>query len=187
MAVEKALVSGIQVAKLYNMLEKNRVLSKHLINVMQISTSIALQMGLHDELLEVVRRSALLHDIGKLEVFNNESTMLQHPIKGSELLVRKLNNTKLLGFNEIVKAVYHHHERWDGQGYPDGLKGDEIPIAARIIAVADAYDDMTSGRPYRKKRMSSKDAFKQILESTGTQFDLEVVGYFALTDYSPYL
>lgn len=187
MAVEKALVSGIQITKLYNLLEKNRVLYKHLINVMQISTSIALQMNLSNELLEVVRRSALLHDIGKLEVFNKKLTMPQHhPIKGSELLIRRLNNTKLLGFNEIVKTVHHHHERWDGQGYPDGLKGDEIPIAARIIAVADAYDDMTSGSPYRK-RMSSKDAFKQILESTGTQFDPEVVAYFVLTDCSPYL
>ena len=68
-----------------------------------------------------------------------------------------------------------HHERWDGKGYPNGIKGDKIPIESRIISIADAYDAMTSSRPYRKNGMSLKEARQELMNCSGTQFDPEIV------------
>jgi HD-GYP domain-containing protein (c-di-GMP phosphodiesterase class II) len=126
---------------------------------------------------------ALLHDVGKIGIqdaillkpgaLTDEewAVMRRHPLIGAEILQRL---THLEGAREIVVA---HQERWDGSGYPAGLKGTAIPLCARIFAVADAFDAMTSDRPYRKK-MTYADARKEIERCAGTQFDPEVVEAF---------
>jgi len=78
-------------------------------------------------------------------------------------------------FSNIAEGVLSHHERWDGNGYPKGIKGNEIPIEARIIAIADAYDAMTTSRPYRKVGMSLEKARQELIKGAGTQFDPEIV------------
>jgi HD-GYP domain-containing protein (c-di-GMP phosphodiesterase class II) len=126
---------------------------------------------------------ALLHDVGKIGIqdaillkpgaLTDEewAVMRRHPLIGAEILKRL---THLEGAREIVVA---HQERWDGSGYPAGLKATAIPLCARIFAVADAFDAMTSDRPYRK-RMPYADARNEIARCTGTQFDPMVVEAF---------
>jgi ribonuclease P protein subunit RPR2 len=99
--------------------------------------------------------------------------MRQHPLIGAELLA----NVPLLD-GEGIQVVRSHHERWDGGGYPDGLAQHEIPKGARIFAVADALDAMTTDRPYRQ-RLSWEEAVDEILRESGHQFDPQVVGAFA--------
>jgi ribonuclease P protein subunit RPR2 len=125
----------------------------------------------------------LLHDVGKVAVPDSilwkpepltpeERTLMErHPIVGWEIL-REID---FLGEAKLV--VRHHHERWDGAGYPDGLSGDVIPLAARVFAVADVLDALTTVRPYRQPS-STEDARAMIEESSGTQFDPEVVAAF---------
>ncbi|MBI2908175.1 MAG: HD-GYP domain-containing protein [Chloroflexi bacterium] len=124
----------------------------------------------------LLRRAALLHDIGKLGI--DESILLKkgplgpaeweqvmlHPSIG-ERICRPLRVEK-----SILDTIRHHHERYDGTGYPDGLKGQEIPLFARIVALADAYDAMTSSRPYRKA-LSPADALRVVTKEAGKQFD----------------
>jgi ribonuclease P protein subunit RPR2 len=130
----------------------------------------------------------LLHDIGKIGIpdsvldkpgpLNAEERRLmqQHPLIGAELLA----GVPLLD-GEGLQVVRSHHERWDGRGYPDGLAGETIPPVARIFAVADALDAMTSERPYRQA-LSWEDAVDEIVRNSGTQFDPGVVGAFALRE-----
>ncbi|RLC36549.1 MAG: hypothetical protein DRH33_06815, partial [Candidatus Nealsonbacteria bacterium] len=124
--------------------------------------------------------TALLHDIGKIGIADNilgkDSSLTnkefdkikEHTIMGAKIIepVDFLKNS--------YKAIYHHHERYNGKGYPDRIKGEEIPILARIIAVADAYDAMSSDRPYRKKLNKDK-ILKELKDQSGKQFDPEVV------------
>ena len=128
----------------------------HSLNVANYSELIGREMGLSDREINTLRTAALLHDIGKLSVpdwillkpaplTDDEFRFIKlHTIVGEKLLSR------VEGFEEVAKIVRWHHERVDGSGYPDGLKGDEIPLFARIVAVADIYDALTSDRPYRK-------------------------------------
>ena len=130
----------------------------------------------------------LLHDIGKIGVPDSilekdgplskeELTLMQqHPLIGADLLA----DVPLLD-GEGLQVVRSHHERWDGRGYPDGLAGEEIPIGARIFAVADALDAMTSERPYRGA-LEWEDAVDTLLRESGSQFDPRVVGAFALRE-----
>lgn len=125
----------------------------------------------------------LLHDVGKVGVpdailFKPEplsteefAMIAQHPVIGSEIL----RDVDFLGEGKLV--VRHHHERWDGSGYPDRLAGDEIPLAARVFAVADALDALTSDRPYRAAA-GFETARDEIRSSAGTQFDPEVVAAY---------
>jgi putative two-component system response regulator len=108
--------------------------------------------------------------------------MRQHPVVGAELIEKDnggmgLNGDLDLDMEVAVKAIRHHHERWDGKGYPDGLNGNDISLAARIIAVADAFDAMTTDRPYRGA-VSRKEAIGEIVRCAGTQFDPVVVEAF---------
>jgi HD-GYP domain-containing protein (c-di-GMP phosphodiesterase class II) len=93
-----------------------------------------------------------------------------------------------LGVDPVAEWVLHHHERWDGTGYPERLRGDEIPLGARIIFVADAYDAMTSDRAYRG-RLTPREAIEELERCSGSQFDPEIVGAFAreLGDRTPAL
>jgi ribonuclease P protein subunit RPR2 len=130
----------------------------------------------------------LLHDIGKIGVPDavldkagplspaEQSLMRRHPLIGSQLLAE----VPLLD-GEGRQVVRSHHERWDGQGYPDGLAGEEIPVGARIFAVADALDAMTTDRPYRR-RLSWDEAVEEIVSAAGSQFDPKVVSAFAIRE-----
>jgi HD-GYP domain-containing protein (c-di-GMP phosphodiesterase class II) len=136
-------------------------------------------MGLSAADIERVRIAGILHDIGKIGV--SESLLLknskldsmeyesikQHPIEGQNIL-RPLNF-----LNDILPAVYHHHERYDGNGYPDGLAGEDIPYWARIVQVADTYDAMTTDRPYRAAYSKSQ-AIIEISRCAGSQLDPNV-------------
>jgi ribonuclease P protein subunit RPR2 len=126
----------------------------------------------------------LLHDVGKIGIpdrillkraglTDNELRLMQtHPVLGEQML----SDVALLR-GEGLKVVRSHHERWDGSGYPDGLAGDEIPIGARIFAVADAVDAITNHRPYREAR-SWRDCRHEIVAEKGKQFDPDVVEAF---------
>jgi HD-GYP domain-containing protein (c-di-GMP phosphodiesterase class II) len=130
---------------------------------------------------EYVADVALLHDIGKIGIPNeilhepgklNDQqweVMKQHPVIGERIL------RPLPGLSAVATAVRHEHERWDGGGYPDGLKSGEIPLASRIVLVCDAFHAMTSDRPYRKA-MNTEDARLELSRNAGTQFDPTVVG-----------
>ena len=136
-----------------------------------------------EEDTERVREAALLHDIGKiclrLEDLNKPGPLTpdeyevfkSHTVRGKWLL------DPIVFLRPLIPAVYHHHERWDGKGYPLGLAGEEIPMDARIMALADAYDAMTSSRPYRRA-LSHEVAVREIAQRAGTQFDPEIAQIF---------
>jgi putative two-component system response regulator len=129
---------------------------------------------------EVLLAGILLHDIGKIftpkdilykpgPLTSSETQIIRrHPVDGAEVLDR------IAGLKEMADNVRYHHERYDGAGYPDGLKGDEIPLGARIAAVVDAFDAMISDRPYRKA-MPVEDALEELRRNRGSQFDPRVV------------
>jgi putative nucleotidyltransferase with HDIG domain len=144
---------------------------------------IAERMGLSEEHQELVHLCGLVHDIGKIGLpagllekpgpltLEERRQMEQH----SEIGERILRNVD--DYSEIADVVRSHHERIDGMGYPDGIPGDEIPLLARIIGVADAYDAMTSDRPYREA-LPSRVARMRLAQAVGTQFDTAVVAAF---------
>ena len=127
----------------------------------------ALEIGgqLHD-IGKIGIQGGLLRKSGPLEVPEREHVQ-KHPVVGVDIL------TPLLDDETVLQIVRHHHERWDGQGYPDGLAGEEIPLAARIVAVADTFDAMTTARPYRAAR-TPEQAVAEIDAEAGRQFDPEV-------------
>lgn len=171
---------------------KDIYLNKHHQGVYFYSSAIAKSMNLPDQLYEVVKQASLLHDIGKIGIpndilfkpgkltYSEWKIMKLHPVIGAELLFNGSKDIESQNFNEVVKAIRLHHERWDGTGYPDGLKGEDIPLAARIIAVADSFDAMTTNRPYRAA-MSKKDAMNEISQGAGSQFDPKVAEVFTET------
>jgi len=166
-----ALVLAVDARDNYTML--------HSKNVAIYSQEIAKKMHCSHYEIELINRSALLHDIGKIGV--KDSILLKadkltsdefehiklHPVKGEEIV-------KILPFlKEESFLIRHHHERYDGLGYPDGIKGPNIELGARILAVADAFDAMTTARPYRNA-LSITEALNELERNKGTQFDPEV-------------
>lgn len=155
----------------------------HTKRVLEYCMAIARQLKLSDEDIEVLRLSAVLHDIGKIGVedrilrkeapFDAEETkfMRMHPQFGAEIL------NHIPHLKDIMPGMLHHHERVDGLGYPAGLKDEAIPLTARIISVADAYDAMTSTRPYRKG-LPPEDALSELKKWAGRQFDIKIVNAF---------
>lgn len=155
-------------------------LGDHLRAVSRTAHLIGVGMGLTQDRLDTLVAGALLHDVGKIGVPNSilqkpgplskeeRRLIYQHPVMGADLV------GSIEGLEGALQAVRHHHERFDGQGYPDGLKGEEIPLEARIVLVADAFESMIRGRPYRL-RLSKKEAFEELVRNAGTQFDPEVV------------
>ena len=155
----------------------------HVERVTAYSLAIARQQGWNEFQLEPLRYGAILHDIGKIHI--RESTLLkstplnqaekeeilQHPVVGSEMIV------DIPYLSEAVPIVRHHHERWDGDGYPDGLLGEKIPEGARIVAIADSLDAMITERPY-SPAVTLREAYEEILSGGGKQFDPNAVAAF---------
>ena len=155
----------------------------HSVRVAAYSEAIGKQLGLSSAALDMIHRSCLLHDIGKIAV---DETILAKRGRLSALEREKMDMHVLIGesilrpislLHPLLPGVRHHHEKFDGSGHPDGLKGEEIPIEARIMAVADAFDAMTSSRPYREP-MPEEDALSELRAAAGTQFDPRVVAAF---------
>jgi putative nucleotidyltransferase with HDIG domain len=165
-------------------------ISLHSQAVMACAVQISRELGLDSSEVEAVRAAALLHDVGKIAVsdalllkpgpLTEEEwvAMRQHPTLGQRLL------DGLPLPIATLRAVRHHHERFDGAGYPDGLAGEEIPLSARIIAVADAYHAMTSDRPYRR-RTSLAQARSEIARCAGAHFCPRVVDAFLTISRDP--
>jgi len=168
---------------------KDTYTSGHSSRVKDYSLRLAHFMKLTDKQIQNIEKAALLHDIGKIGIddsilrkpsglTNDEYNEIKmHPVIGADIL-ENINFLK-----EISKIIRHHHERYDGRGYPNGLKGDEISIEAAILAIADVYDAMTSNRPYRNS-LDTQTALDEIRVNSGTQFNpqvtnafLEMVGY----------
>jgi HD-GYP domain-containing protein (c-di-GMP phosphodiesterase class II) len=145
---------------------------------------LAQAIGLDEADVQGIKTAALLQDVGKLAVPEHilskpgplseteHEAIAQHPLVGYRMLAS-------LRIEPVATWVLHHHERYDGQGYPDGLAGDEIPIGSRILLVADAYEAMTTDRLYRTTQ-SADDAFREIRRCAGSQFDPLVVDALAL-------
>ena len=157
----------------------------HSEKVMKHCSKIAKALKLDKEQMLKIKIAALMHDIGKFAVkratLNKSGTLTEyewqeiknHPVMGAKII-------KATGmFNEIVDIVKHHHERYSGGGYPNPEKsGKSIPLGSRMILVADAYDAMTSKRPYRKEVMTKKEAIAELKRCSGTQFDPKIVDIF---------
>jgi HD-GYP domain-containing protein (c-di-GMP phosphodiesterase class II) len=147
------------------------------------------RLGLPEEDLQVLLQGGLLHDVGKIGISEailgkparltttEFATMRRHPVLGVEIC-RPLRSRAIAGALPIIR---HHHERIDGQGYPDGLAGEQIPLTARLVAISDAYDAMTSNRPYRRG-MPPEQALAILREGAGTQWDGCPVEEFAALD-----
>lgn len=152
----------------------------HSRHVASVSLLIAEEMGLSDQECDAAQVAALLHDIGKLGISNHVLRKLGQlsPEERNEIRSHAtLGGLVLRGveaLREVLPAVVHHHERWDGRGYPHGLAGSEIPILARIVGAADAYEVMTAGRSYREAR-GPDSAIAEMKREAGRQFDPEVV------------
>ena len=163
--------------------KKDHYTGGHTKRVVHYSMCIAKYMDLTPEVIERIRLGALLHDVGKIgiedQILKKEApldppewkVMQTHPQQGFDILNR------VDGLKDVIGGMRYHHERWDGKGYPTGLKGEEIPLIARVIAVADTYDAMVSTRPYRKG-LDPQFAFDEIVRYRGTQFDPCVVDAF---------
>jgi diguanylate cyclase (GGDEF)-like protein/putative nucleotidyltransferase with HDIG domain len=155
----------------------------HSTRVAELGAWIAARMGLDVEHVELTRLAGSLHDLGKLAV-PEEILRKPGPLTPPERMVLERHSQigfrmlESLGVDPVAEWVLHHHERWDGLGYPDGLAGEQIPLGARIIFVADAYDAMTSDRAYRS-RLTPQEAVAELERCAGTQFDPEVVRVFA--------
>jgi diguanylate cyclase (GGDEF)-like protein/putative nucleotidyltransferase with HDIG domain len=155
----------------------------HSERVSELAARIAQRVGADAELVELTRLAASLHDLGKLAI---PEEILRKPVAltESERLVLErhpqigFRMLESLGVDPVAEWVLHHHERWDGTGYPDGLAGERIPLGARIIFVADAFDAMTSERVYRRP-LSTDAALAELERCAGTQFDPEIVAAFA--------
>lgn len=167
---------------IYILESKEPYTSGHSERVSFYADLIAQEMELSPEEKENLQIATLLHDIGKIGVSNhlleknnldeNESLNLrQHPLIAVQLI-------EPLAFPPmVISAIRHHHERWDGKGYPDGLAGENIPLLARIISLADSYDAMTTDRPYREG-LSTKKVYEELEKNAGSQFDPRIVSAF---------
>ncbi len=156
----------------------------HSLRVGELCESIGKVYGLDKHKIDELRIAGELHDIGKITIDTvvlNKTKKLsesewaqikQHPETGYRIL------SATNEFNNISEYVLAHHERWDGSGYPKGLRGEDINWNARVIAVADAYDAMTAERPYRGKALTKEEAIRELLKSAGTQLDPEIVKVF---------
>lgn len=174
-ATVRALCNAVEARDAYT--------AEHASRVAAYGIEIALALGLARPVAPEIEFGFLLHDIGKVAVpdailykpgaltAQERELMTRHPAVGAEIV------SGIEFLQEAAKVVRSHHERWDGTGYPDGLTGEEIPIAARVFAVADVFDALTTDRPYREA-FTFREAREMILAGSGTQFDARVVKAF---------
>ena len=163
--------------------EKSNREAQHSARVSKICEAIAVKMQFEKQKVSEMRTAGLVHDIGKISIdekilnkpgkldINEIKEMEKHPESGWRILS---SNHEL---NKLAKHILHHHERWDGNGYPDKLAGEHIPLESRIISVADAYDAITSHRSYKAPK-SREEAAIEIISCSGTQFDPSIVDVF---------
>jgi HD-GYP domain-containing protein (c-di-GMP phosphodiesterase class II) len=152
----------------------------HSDEVQQLATAVATRLGLDAEAVSEVQTVAALHDVGKIGIPDRVlhkpgpldddewDLMREHPLIGERIL------RPLPGLAGVAEAVRHEHERWDGRGYPDGLAGEEIPLASRIVLACDAWHALVSDRPYRSA-LSPSTARAELIRCAGTQFDPRVI------------
>jgi putative nucleotidyltransferase with HDIG domain len=162
---------------------RDRVTGSHAMRLPTMAERLARAVGLDDEAVDVIRRAALLHDVGKIGIpdrillkvgaLSDEemSQMRRHPVLGAAIV------SQVPGLRSSVPIIRHHHERWDGGGYPDRLAGEAIPLGARILAIVDTYDAMTSPRRYRAPQ-SPAAACAELQACAGKQFDPRLVELF---------
>jgi putative two-component system response regulator len=155
---------------------RERETAGHCLRVVQLTLRLANEIGILSEQQVHIQRGALLHDIGKMGISDSIllkpasltsdewMEMRKHPVYAYELL----RHIKFL--EPALNIPYSHHEKWDGKGYPRGLKGEQIPLEARIFALADVWDALTSNRPYRKAQMPAE-VIQYIRDHSGTHFD----------------
>ncbi len=163
---------------------KDQVTHGHVLRVQAFARGLAEAMGIQDEeQLRWIEAAALLHDIGKLAV---PEYILNKPGKLTSTELKKVMAHSAVGSDilssikfpcDVARDVRHHHEKWDGSGYPDGLRGNEIPMGARILAIVDTFDALTSDRPYRSA-MNREEAMATIRARAGTYYDPEMVRKF---------
>ncbi|MDP3386662.1 MAG: HD-GYP domain-containing protein [Eubacteriales bacterium] len=168
----KALINAIEAKDPYT--------SGHANRVGEYSVAIAQEINLSAKQIEIIKNAALLHDIGKIGI---DDRILNKQERLSDLELEVIKNHPSIGYDiikdigflkDVMNIVKHHHEKWDGSGYPQGLKGSEIPIETTILTISDAYDAMTTDRPYRKA-LSSEEAIMELRKHTGTQFNPEII------------
>jgi putative nucleotidyltransferase with HDIG domain len=191
-ALEKAMGHDRQILEIYRKIvegfalaieARDRVTHGHSRRVATLSRLTARQMGLDESTVKTIFHAGILHDIGKIGIRDTVLDRLghlspkemaqirQHPVLGADILL------PLTFFSEIAPMIRHHHERFDGTGYPDGIKGERIPLGARILAVCDVFETMVAGRP----GMPAKDlpaAIFELKHGVGTLFDPAVVQAF---------
>jgi putative nucleotidyltransferase with HDIG domain len=155
----------------------------HSTRVTDLAEAVARQLGWGDDRIASLRIGGPLHDIGKLAVSDEVlckkgrlddcelAQIREHPKIGAKLLFR------IAALREAIPYVLFHHERWDGTGYPSGKAGEEIPVEARVLAIADAFDAMTSDRPYRRA-LTREQALAEVERCAGTQFDPGIARVF---------
>lgn len=173
-------ISTATLEALVNALEaKDPYLRGHSARVADLSANIATELGMNEEEVDRVRMAGRLHDLGKIgtrdAVVNKEGPLTpeefehvkQHVVIGAQILA------PLVHLGDVVSMVKSHHERWDGTGYPDGLRGEEIPKGGRIIAAAEVYDALTTSRPYQEK-MTPEQAVERMEDLSGTVLDSTV-------------
>jgi putative nucleotidyltransferase with HDIG domain len=172
---------------------RDKYTSGHSQRVSKIALLICRRLGLPQDYVEKVTLAGLVHDIGKIGIkesilmkeglltHEEYSHIMAHSVIGEHILRPAIDD------EEILKIVRHHHERYNGSGYPDGLSGQQIPLGARILAVADIYDAMTSDRPYRKA-LNPVTAIAELKDQTGHMFDQVVVdAFFQIASGTPAL
>jgi len=164
-------------------IEKRELCYEHSLQVAILSTAIAEKMGFREQELELIKYAGLLHDVGKIgipEAILRKPDLLTeeewkiiryHPQQSVEII------KPIKGLQQIQHWILYHHERWDGKGYPEGKRGEQIPIQSRILAVSDTYSAMVKDRPYRKA-LFDKDAREEIARVAGIQLDPKIVNVF---------
>jgi putative nucleotidyltransferase with HDIG domain len=190
--LQKSYVSSVR-ALVQAIEEKDTYTRGHSERVASIVVQVARELGITEHEVEYLRFGSILHDVGKIGIpesivrspkplTDGEYKIIQkHPLKGLEILQH------IPFIKEHMYLIRSHHERWDGKGYPDGLRGEEIPLGAQIVAIADAFDAMTSSRPYRKG-LPPKQAAREIQKGMGTQFSSDVVhAFLSVFDKNPNL
>ncbi len=162
---------------------KDHYTRKHSYDVCERAIAVASKLGLSSETQRSLRIAGLLHDLGKIGIpdhilrkpgslTDEEYDVVKQHVNLGELIIKEVPNLV-----DVMSGVSSHHERYDGQGYPHGLKGDDIPLLGRILAVVDAYSAMTTDRPYRKA-LTSEEAHKELRRVSGTQLDPRIVTAF---------